>query len=58
MQQRAAKALLQAPDLLTHGRLGAVNALARTGKATRIDDRDKAAKQIEIEHLYIHSNFH
>jgi len=51
MQQRAAKIVLQAPDLLAYGRLGPVNALASASKATRIDDRDKAAEQIEFEHL-------
>jgi hypothetical protein len=35
-----------------------VNALASTGKPTRIDDRDKAAEQFEIEHDHIHSYFH
>ena len=30
-----------------------MNALASTGKPTRIDDRDKAAEQIEIEHALI-----
>jgi hypothetical protein len=58
MQQRPAKVLLQAPDLLAHGRLGAVNAFASAGKPTRIDDRDKAAKQIEVEHGPNHSCFH
>ena len=51
MQQRAAERLLQPSDLLARGRLGAVNALAGAGKAARIDDRDKAAEQIEIEHI-------
>jgi hypothetical protein len=50
MQQRAAKAFLQASDLLAHGRLGAVDALASAGKPTCVDDRDKAAEQIEVEH--------
>jgi hypothetical protein len=36
--------------LLAHGRLSAVNALASAGKTAQIDDRDKAAEQIEIEH--------
>jgi hypothetical protein len=38
MQQRAAKNFLQPSDLLADGRLGAVDALAGAGKATRIDD--------------------
>jgi hypothetical protein len=44
--------------LLAHRRLGTVNALAGAGKAARIDDRDKAAEQIEIEHVshFIHSS--
>jgi hypothetical protein len=50
MQQRAAKALLQAPDLLAHGRLGAMDALTSTGNPARIHNRDKAAEQIEVEH--------
>jgi hypothetical protein len=58
MQQRAAKALLQAPDLLAHGRLGAVNAFACAGKPAGVDNRDKAAKQIEIEHVPNHSYSH
>jgi hypothetical protein len=50
MQQRAANALVQAPDLLAHGRPGAVDAFASAGKPTRIDEGDKAAEQIEVEH--------
>ena len=50
MQQRPATGLLKPPDLLAHGRLGAVNTLASAGKTSHIDDRDKAAEQIEIEH--------
>jgi hypothetical protein len=34
-----------------------MNALAGAGKATRIDDRYKAAEQIEIEHITVHSRF-
>jgi hypothetical protein len=48
MQQRALKVLLQAPDLLAYRRLGAVNAFTSAGKAAGVDNRDKAAKQIEI----------
>jgi hypothetical protein len=51
MQQRPVKVLLQTPDLLAYGRLGAVNAFTSAGKAASVDNRDKAAKQIEIEHL-------
>jgi hypothetical protein len=39
--------------LLAYGRLGAVNAFPSAGKAAGVDDRDKAAKQIEVEHSLI-----
>jgi hypothetical protein len=35
-----------------------VNAFASAGKPTGVDDRDKAAKQIEIEHVLNYSCFH
>jgi hypothetical protein len=57
MEQRAAEQLLQPPDLLAHGRLGAVNALARAGEAAGVNNRDEAAEQVEIEHGYIIYNF-
>src|SRR4051794_34046087 len=50
VQERLADRLLQAPDLLAHGRLGAVDALARPGEAPGIDHRYKAAQQFEVEH--------
>jgi hypothetical protein len=50
MQQRALKVLLQTPDLLAYRRLGAVNAFTSASRAPGGDDRDKAAKQIEIVH--------
>jgi hypothetical protein len=57
MQQRTAKVVLEAPDLLAHGRLGAVNTFASAGKAAGLDDRDKPGEQIEIEHLTrVHSD--
>ena len=51
MQQRAAKGLLQPPDLLAHGRLGAVDAFAGAGEASGVYDRDEAAKKVDVEHI-------
>ena len=50
MQERVAEIFLQAPDLLAHRRLRAVNALARAGEAAGVDDRYEAAQKVEIEH--------
>jgi hypothetical protein len=50
MQQGTAHRLLQSPDLLAHRRLRAMNPLAGAGETAGIDNRDKAAEQVEIEH--------
>ncbi len=50
VQQRITQTFLKTPDLLAHSRLGAVNAFARAGKTTGIDDRYEAAEEVEIEH--------
>src|SRR5258708_34811588 len=49
-QQRAADRLLQTTDLLAPPRLGAENALAGTGKAPCIDNRNETAEQVEVKH--------
>src|SRR5262249_57908747 len=56
MQQGIAQALFQPPDLLAHGRLRAVDALARAGEASGVDHREEAAEKVEIQHVTpIHS---
>jgi hypothetical protein len=58
MQQRSAEHFFQPPDLLAHGGLGAMNALAGAGEAAGIDDGNEAAQQVDIEHGTSHSYFH
>jgi hypothetical protein len=53
-EQRATERMLKPLDLLTDGGLGPVNALARAGKAAGVDNGDKTAQQVEIEHKNIH----
>jgi hypothetical protein len=43
LQQRIAETVFQPSDLLAHGRLRAMNALARAGEAAGVDDRDETA---------------
>ena len=57
MQQRIAERVFQPLDLLAHGRLRAVDALARAGEAAGVDDGDEAAQKVEIEHGHYHSIF-
>jgi len=42
--------LLEPPDLLAHGRLRAVDALARAGEAARVDHGNEAAQEVEVQH--------
>src|SRR5262249_44883769 len=50
VQQRIAERLLETPDLLAHGRLSSVDAFARAGEATGVDNGDKAAQELEVQH--------
>ena len=50
MQELAAERLLESPDLLAHRRLRAMDPLARAGEAPGVDDGDKAAQEIDVEH--------
>src|SRR5580704_13865207 len=50
VEQRLAKCLFEPPDLLAHGRLGAMNPLTRAGEAAGIDDRYEAAQEVEVQH--------
>ena len=58
VQQHLADILLQPLDLLADGRLRAVDALARAGKAAGLDHRDEAAQKLQIEHGRLHSKIH
>jgi hypothetical protein len=50
VQERVADRFLESPDLLTHRRLGAVDALARPGKSAGIHHRHEGPQEIEVEH--------
>ena len=50
LEQRPAEQLFQPLDLLTDGRLGPVNPLARPGETAGVDDGDETAQKIDIDH--------
>src|SRR5262249_26220531 len=50
VEQRMPDRVLEPLDLLAHRRLRTMHALARAGESAGVDDRDKTAQQIEVEH--------
>src|SRR5262245_56317626 len=57
VQERIAERVFQSLDLLAHGGLRAMDALACAGEAAGIDDRDEAAEEVELKHDSTYSCF-